>query len=93
MSERNRRMYKIVSNGYPFDTHVFDPEGKEVKGITKVTWSVDCMNMARMTLEFANVELDVEGEYECMDTNRTAIAQFVNQNSTEENSRLERNLL
>jgi len=54
---------RIVSDGTPFGTKVFDAEGSEIKGcITKVEWSIEGGKVAQATLTFSDVEVDVSGD-------------------------------
>lgn len=54
---------RIVSDGTPLGTKVFDSDGAEIKGcITKVEWSIDANCAGQATLTFANVEVDLIGD-------------------------------
>ncbi len=54
---------KIISDGSPAGTQVFDENGVQIKGcITRVLWGVKPGAPAVAVITFANVELDVTGE-------------------------------
>lgn len=55
---------KIKSDGTSYNTHVTNAEtGEELEGVTKVVWTVDTKDgLAKLSLEVAGVEVDVEGE-------------------------------
>lgn len=55
---------KIISDGRAFGTKVIDSKtGKELTGITAVSWSVDIENdIASAIINFIDVEVEIEGE-------------------------------
>jgi hypothetical protein len=54
---------RIVSDGTPFGTKVYDADGAEIKGcITKVEWSIEVDGIGQAKLTFSNVEVDVIGD-------------------------------
>ena len=55
---------RIISDGTPQGTKVLDGNGRLIKGISQVTWSVEYGKRASATLTFNNVDVDVIGEEE-----------------------------
>jgi hypothetical protein len=54
---------RIVSDGTPRGTNVFDENGVEIKAfITAIDWSIRPGKAAVVTIEFHNVEIDAVGE-------------------------------
>jgi hypothetical protein len=54
---------RIVSDGTPWGTKVFDENGVEIKAhITAIDWSIRPGNAGVVTIQFHNVELDAVGE-------------------------------
>ena len=53
---------RIVSDGHPVTTRVYNSEGYEIDGIAKITWSIDIDNIATATIEFTNVSIDAIAE-------------------------------
>ena len=52
---------KIVSNGLPNGTHVYDADtGIEIKGIRSITWEISLNKPSTANIEFVLSELDVE---------------------------------
>ncbi|MCG5072265.1 hypothetical protein [Paraburkholderia tagetis] len=59
----NNKRYRIVSDGTPRGTKIYEPDGREVdmNWITKVEWSVDAGGIGVARLTFINVEVDMVG--------------------------------
>jgi hypothetical protein len=54
---------KLVSDGTPSGTHVYDENGEELKMmISAVTWRIEANNLGVMTVEFPMVEIDAVGD-------------------------------
>lgn len=45
------KMYKVVSDGKPEGTRVFDPNGDEVSGVLSVDWGIRCGEIGVITLQ------------------------------------------
>ena len=45
---------RIVSNGLPMGTHVYDDRGEEVKHVISVSWRIDANGPAIVELEVRN---------------------------------------
>lgn len=54
---------KIVSDGTSNGTKIVDEEsGEEVRGVTHIEWSLGVDELAKVTIEFEAVSVDVKGE-------------------------------
>lgn len=55
---------KIISDGTPYGTHIFNEDGTEIKGVTEITWHIDASDdTAIATLKFAFVQVEVTAEH------------------------------
>ena len=53
---------KIISDGISMGTHVVNAEtGEEIKGVTKVEWSIGVGELSRVKLEFVHIPAEAEG--------------------------------
>lgn len=51
---------RIVSDGTTAGTHVYDRDGRELLGVTKVAWSLDFKEgLAKAEITFVGVDVDV----------------------------------
>lgn len=56
-------MMRIVSDGTPQGTKVYDATGREIEGLSVVAWRVaGGAGHAQVTLEAEHIELDATGE-------------------------------
>jgi hypothetical protein len=53
---------RIVSDGTPAGTHVYDCDGKEIVGHSKVTWDIRSRGTARAWLEFEAPQIEAAGK-------------------------------
>lgn len=63
MSIRNSIGVRIVSDGTACGTHVYDCDGKEINGITAISWNIDVnssFGVAKIEIPLASV--DIVGE-------------------------------
>jgi hypothetical protein len=60
----NNRRYRIVSDGTPAGTKIFDGAGQQLGAgwITKVEWSVEGGGIGTAKITVANVEVDLVGD-------------------------------
>lgn len=64
MAIDERKGVRIISDGTPRGTHVFDSEGVEITGITGIEWSIKsgCAELGVATLTFPLASVDVTGD-------------------------------
>ena len=55
------RIARIVSDGTCVGTHVFLENGEELKNITKIEWSLEALDVARITIAAHDVQVDLVG--------------------------------
>lgn len=56
---------RIESDGTPGHTHVYDQDGKEIRGIIAIEWTMhDCERLAtaRLTIEDVSIQTWAKGE-------------------------------
>lgn len=60
----NNKRYRIVSDGTPMGTKVFDGAGQQLDmgWVTKVGWSIEGGGIATATITVANVEVELVGD-------------------------------
>ena len=60
MSIRNGIGVRIVSDGTVGGTHVYDCDGKEIEGITSISWEIDVLStfgVAKIEIPLASVDI------------------------------------
>jgi hypothetical protein len=55
--------YKIVSDGSGIRTRIYDPDGKEMKHVREITWTVSGRNPAVATIVLVDVAVEIEGDW------------------------------
>jgi len=59
------KIFKIVSDGTPQETYLFDENGKEVKHIKKIVWHIDSpKDLAKIEVIYAIGSIEAFGEVE-----------------------------
>lgn len=53
---------KIVSDGTPYGTRIFDEFGNEIENVTRIEWKIAATGMARATIDLQMVPVEVSGE-------------------------------
>lgn len=51
----------IISDGTSNGTRVIDADGKEIVGMTRVSWSIGARGVAKVYVEFDAVKIDAPG--------------------------------
>lgn len=57
MSDKGQ--YKVVSDGGGYNTHIYDPDGKELTNVISASWTVYAGSLGVLTLEIENVAMDI----------------------------------
>lgn len=71
------RIARIVSDGHPSGTHVWDDRGQEIENITFISWDITPGQLGRATIGLYDVKIEAEGEVEIQnDFNGIAVTRF-----------------
>lgn len=52
---------RIVSDGTPPGTYVYDTDGKEIHGYSRLSWNITSRGVGKAYLEFDAVKVEVTG--------------------------------
>lgn len=53
--------YRIVSDGTPANTHIYDQTGKELTFVTVIDWSISSDNISKATIQLSYVAIEAIG--------------------------------